>query len=128
MSIPHLVRIKYKTDMNIEDKIPDLVWTKELNCGITVCDGFGNIIYMNEKAIQLKHGDLTGKNIFECHNPNSCRIIRHLLEKGGQHIYTIEKDGIHKLLYQSAWKEKGIIQGLCEIMVELSEPIPHFIR
>lgn len=114
--------------MNIEGNLAIVEWYKELNCGITVCDSHGNIIYMNDKAILLKHGDLTGKNIFECHNPNSCEIICHLLETGGQHIYTIEKNGIRKLLYQSAWKEQGVVKGLCEFMVELSGPIPHFVR
>lgn len=114
--------------MNEKVGIPNLDWAKSLNCGITVCDNSGKIVYMNDSAISFKHGDLTGRNIFDCHNSNSCRIIRELLETGGQHVYTIEKDGIKKLLYQSAYKENGKVMGLCEIMVALSNDIPHFIR
>lgn len=112
-------------DFNLPSEIN---WTKELNCGITVCNNDGVIIYMNEKAIEQKHGNLVGNNVFDCHNPNSCHIIRELLASGGQHLYTIEKKGVKKLIYQSAWKINGAVAGLIEIMAEFSGDIPHFIR
>ena len=48
-------------------------WANEMNCAVTVCDTKGIILYMNEKACRTfaKHGDLIGKNLFDCHNPQS---------------------------------------------------------
>ncbi len=112
-----------------ESQLPaEFIWAKELNCGITICDCDGVITYMNDKATIQKHGNLIGKNIFECHNPNSYTIIRRLLATGGENIYTIEKNGVKKLIYQSAWKTNGVVSGLCEIMAEFSGEIPHYIR
>lgn len=66
-------------------------WANEMNCAVTVCDTKGIILYMNEKACRTfaKHGDLIGKNLFDCHNPQSQAKIRELLETGGVNAYTI---------------------------------------
>ena len=47
-------------------------WANEMNCAVTVCDTEGVILYMNEKACRTfaKHGNLIGKNLFDCHNPH----------------------------------------------------------
>lgn len=68
-------------------------WANEMNCAVTVCDTKGIILYMNEKACRTfaKHGDLIGKNLFDCHNPQSQAKIRELLETGGVNAYTIEE-------------------------------------
>ena len=44
-------------------------WAKEMNCAVTVCDAEGIIIYQNDKAVETykKHGNLIGKNLYECH-------------------------------------------------------------
>lgn len=108
--------------------VPD--WAEEMNCAITVCDRNGVILYMNAKSREtyIKHGNLIGKNLMDCHSDRSKSIIRDLLETGGQNVYTIEKDGIRKMIYQSAWKENGKVMGLCEISVILPEEIPHCRR
>ena len=64
-------------------------WANEMNCAVTVCDTKGIILYMNEKACRTfaKHGDLIGKNLFDCHNPQSQAKIRELLETGGVNAY-----------------------------------------
>ena len=45
-------------------------WAKEMNCAVTVCDAEGIIIYQNDKAVETykKHGNLIGKNLYECHS------------------------------------------------------------
>lgn len=108
--------------------IPD--WAKELNCSITVCDKDGIIVYMNDRAIEQykKRGNLIGKNLFDCHNEHSMGIIRKLLETGGTNSYTIEKNGVHKMIFQSAWKENGAVAGLCEISMIIPEDLPHYVR
>ena len=115
-------------NMKIETVIPD--WAKEMNCAITVCDAEGVIIYMNDKskAVFATRGDLVGHNLMNCHNDKSKEIIRHLLETGGDNAYTIEKNGLHKMIYQTAWRVDGKVAGLVEISIVIPQDLPHYIR
>ena len=108
--------------------IPD--WAKEMNCAVTVCDSEGVILYMNDKAKETfaKHGNLIGKSLIPCHNENSRAIIAKLLETGGTNSYTIQKNGQKKMIYQTAWKEDGVVAGLVEISMVIPEEMPHYIR
>ena len=108
--------------------IPD--WAKEMNCAVTVCDKDGVILYMNDKAKETfaKHGGLIGKSLIPCHNENSRAIIANLLETGGTNSYTILKNGLKKMIYQTAWKENGEVAGLVEISMIIPEEMPHYIR
>ena len=108
--------------------IPD--WAKEMNCAVTVCDKEGVILYMNDKAKETfaKHGDLIGKSLMPCHNENSRAIIAKLLQIGGTNSYTIQKNGQKKMIFQTAWKEDGVVAGLVEISMVIPEEMPHYIR
>ena len=108
--------------------IPD--WAKEMNCAVTVCDKEGVILYMNDKAKETfaKHGGLIGKSLMPCHNENSRAIIAKLLQTGGTNSYTIQKNGQKKMIYQTAWKEDGVVAGLVEISMVIPEEMPHYIR
>lgn len=110
--------------MNAQD------WSKETNCAITVCDTQGIIIYMNDKAQETfaSHGNLIGQNLLECHNERSRAIIRRLLDTGGVNVYTIEKKGVRKMIYQTAWRENGVVAGLVEISMVIPDEIPHYVR
>ena len=101
-----------------------------MNCAVTVCDKEGVILYMNDKAKETfaKHGDLIGKSLIPCHNDNSRFIIAKLLETGGTNAYTIQKNGLKKMIYQTAWKENGEVAGLVEISMVIPEEMPHHIR
>ena len=114
--------------MKIETVIPD--WAKEMNCAVTVCDAEGVIIYMNDKAKEVfaARGDLMGKNLMNCHNDKSKEIIRHLLETGEDNAYTIEKNGLHKMIYQTAWRVDGKVAGLVEISMVIPPELPHYVR
>ncbi len=115
--------------MDIHDLLPAGVL--EINCAVTVTDADCNIIYMNERARETfaSRGDLIGKNLLDCHNPRSIEIIHHLLATGGRNCYTIEKAGVHKLIFQSAWrKPDGQIGGLMEISIVTPEDMPHYVR
>ncbi len=106
-------------------------WADEMNCGITVCDAEGIIIYMNEKAksIFAKYGDLIGKRLLDCHKTErAVNAIHELMETGGMNAYTIEKNGVKKMIYQTAWKKEGVVAGLVEISMEIPEEMPHYIR
>lgn len=86
------------------------------------------IVAMYDRPQTLPLPDMYGKNLMDCHNDRSKATIRQLLETGGQNVYTIEKDGIRKMIYQSAWKENGKVTGLCEISIVLPGEIPHYVR
>ncbi len=102
----------------------------DMNCAITVCDREGTIVYMNEPSRELyrKHGNLIGKNLIPCHGERSRGIIRDLLATGGSNVYTIEKKGVRKLIYQSAWRENGEVAGLVEFSIILPAEMPHYVR
>ena len=101
-----------------------------MNCAVTVCDTEGVILYMNEKAraTYIRHGNLIASNLFGCHNERSREIIRRLLADGGTNVYTIEKNGVRKMIYQTAWRVDGVVGGLAEISMEIPAEMPHYIR
>jgi len=102
----------------------------ELPFAVTVCDADGTIVYMNNKsrATFSGAGELIGKSLFDCHNENSCRIIREIMASGIPNSYTIEKKGIKKMIHQTPWFEDGKPAGLVEISMEIPFELPHFIR
>ncbi len=110
--------------------IPD--WAKSLNCAITVCDRNGIILYMNEKSQRTfeKWGgkDLIGKSLFDCHSLGSVETIHRLMNNNESNTYTIEKNGIKKLIYQTPWHQDGEVAGMVEFSIELPTEMPHFVR
>jgi hypothetical protein len=51
-----------------------------------------------------------------------------MLASGKPNVYTIEKDGVRKLVYQSPWYEGGAYRGLVEVAVILPFVVPHLGR
>jgi transcriptional regulator with PAS, ATPase and Fis domain len=107
-------------------------WSNELSCAVTVTNTMGEIIHMNRKAQQVfeKWGgkELIGKSMYSCHNAKSQAIIHRLMEKGETNVYTIEKKGVKKLIYQTPWRKDGEIAGLVEFSFEIPFDMPHFVR
>lgn len=118
--------------MNNDFKIPAEVadWVKAIGCAVTICDTDGIILYMNDLAriTFAKHGDIIGKNLFECHSPRSVDMIRHMLATGDTNAYTITKNGIRKLIFQTPWRRDGHIAGMAEISIPLPQEMPHYNR
>jgi len=109
----------------------DFTWYEDMNCAVTVCDTEGVIIYQNKAARELyiERGNLIGRNLFDCHNEHSQSIIRRLLAEGSTNAYTIEKRGVKKVIYQTAWRrEDGTVGGLVEISMIVPHEMPHFVR
>jgi transcriptional regulator with PAS, ATPase and Fis domain len=108
-----------------------LFWD-EYPSAVTICDKDAVIVYMNQKAQNtfLKWGgnELIGKSLFDCHGEKSKQKIRELLQSGQANTYTIEKNGLNKLIHQSAWYVNGKIAGLIELSIELPEKMDHFKR
>jgi len=113
--------------MNIE-----LDWAKELNSAVTVCDTEGIVLWMNEKSKKTFAKDggesLIGKSLFDCHSSKSTEMIKTLIITQRTNAYTIEKNGVKKLIYQTPWFENGVIKGLVEISHEIPFEMPHFVR
>ncbi len=49
--------------------------------------------------------------------------------EGSTNAYTIEKKGVKKVIYQTAWRRAdGSVGGLVEISMIVPDPMPHFVR
>lgn len=105
-------------------------WSNETGFAVTVCDKDGVVVYRNAKAAKTfeKYGNLIGKNLKDCHNANSWAKIEQMLATGESNTYTIEKNGVKKMIHQTPWIENGEIVGLVELSIELPESMPHFKR
>ncbi len=107
-------------------------WVKELNVAVTVCDLEGIVLYMNDKSERTfsKEGgkSLIGTNLMACHSAKSQAKIVDLLNNSATNAYTIEKNGVKKLIFQTPWYTEGKISGLVELSMEIPQEMPHFIR
>jgi len=109
-----------------------LEWFEQLPCAVTVCDKQYVILYLNDRAAEVNAADggkaLIGKNMMDCHPPEAQAKLRRVMDSGVPNIYTIEKKGVRKMIYQAHWKSEGKVAGLVEITFELPKEIPHFVR
>ena len=113
-------------------KTPEHAWIKEFPGSVTVCDADGMMIEMNDKAAQTLEKDggraLIGKNVLDCHPEPARSKLAGLLQERRRNIYTIEKNGVKKLIYQSPWYLNSEYAGFIEISVEIPFEMPHFVR
>ena len=107
-------------------------WIKEFPGAITVCDTEGIILEMNDRAARMfrEQGgkDLLGSNLLDCHpEPAQTRLVA-IMENRQDNVYTIEKNGKKKIIYQSPWYSGGTHRGFVELVLEIPHVVPHFIR
>lgn len=106
-------------------------WSKECPIAITVCDKEGKILDMNDKsrATFLKEGEeLIGTNLLDCHPEHAQKVILSMMQNQNINAYTIEKNGIKKMIYQMPWFENGAFAGLVELSLVIPDQMPHFVR
>lgn len=106
-------------------------WFKECPIAITICDKEGTIIEMNDKSREtfIKDGkELIGENLMNCHPARAQEIIKSLMNNHETNAYTIEKNGVKKLIYQMPWYKNKEFAGLIEISIILPDNMPHYIR
>jgi transcriptional regulator with PAS, ATPase and Fis domain len=107
-------------------------WIKEFPAAVTVCDPQGIILAMNDKAAKNFETDggykLVGANMLDCHPDQARTKTERLLASREKNVYTIEKNGIKKLIYQSPWYKNGVYAGFVELSLEIPPELPHFIR
>lgn len=107
-------------------------WISEFPAAITVTDMDGVIIEMNDKACQTfeKYGGnaLIGTNLMKYHAAKSQEIIKQIMTSGEKNVYSIEKNGMKKIIFQTPWYIDGVIMGLVELSLEVPFEMPHFVR
>jgi PAS domain-containing protein len=107
-------------------------WMNGMDVAITVCDRDGTIVFMNDQAARTFSADggkaLLGKKLWECHPERAREKIRRLLATGASNSYTIEKNGMRKLIHQVPWRENGQLAGLVEFSFGVPSAMPHFVR
>lgn len=107
-------------------------WAEELNVAVTVCDTQGIVVYMNSKAAKTfsKDGgkELIGKSLMGCHSEKSQAKIAELMNNATTNTYTVEKNGVKKLIYQTPWFVDCKVNGLVELSMEIPFEMAHFSR
>ena len=107
-------------------------WIKEFPAAVTVCDADGVILEMNDKAAKTFEKDggykLIGSNMLDCHPDPARSKVERLLAARGKNVYTIEKNGVKKMIFQSPWYQNGEYAGFVELSLEIPFEMEHFIR
>jgi transcriptional regulator with PAS, ATPase and Fis domain len=109
-----------------------LEWFEQLPCSVTVCDKKYKILYMNDRAAEVNSKDggkaLIGKSLLDCHPPKAQKKLKKVMASSQPNVYTTERKGTKKLVYQCHWKKGGRVGGLLELSFELPGDIPNFVR
>ena len=105
---------------------------EKADIALTVCAKDGTILDMNEKSRKtfLKPGreELIGANVLDCHPEPARSLLADMLEHPRTNIYTVEKEGLKKLIFQAPWYDGDTYAGLMELSIVLPEQIPNRIR
>ena len=107
-------------------------WAQNFPGAITLCDPSGVILEMNDKSAKNYAADgglaLIGTNMLDCHPEPARTKVKEMLDNQQINIYSIEKHGVKKLIYQTPWFEDGLYRGFIELSLEIPFEMPHFIR
>jgi hypothetical protein len=107
-------------------------WVKEFPGIITVCDANGTIIDLNDASVRqfAEEGGakLIGSCIFDCHPEPALSKFKELMKSRRQNIYTIQKNGRRKLVFQTPWYKDGKFAGFLDMTLEIPWEMPHFNR
>lgn len=107
-------------------------WVQGFPGAITVCDAQGVILEMNDKAAETFREEggraLIGTNLLECHPEPARAKLEQLMQTQQANVYTIEKGGRRKLIYQTPWYQDGQYAGFVELSLEIPAAMPHFVR
>ncbi len=110
----------------------DHTWFKSFPGSIIVCDTAGIVLEMNDVAIQSYEAEggekLIGTNLLGCHSERSRQILEEMMANQRTNVYTIEKKGKKKLIYQTPWHQDGKYAGFMELSLVIPAEMPHFIR
>ncbi|MGD9318962.1 MAG: hypothetical protein PVH99_03320 [Desulfobacteraceae bacterium] len=107
-------------------------WVQAFSGSITVCDPDGIILEMNDKAMETFKDQggtkLIGTNLFDCHPEHARSKLKGLMETQKANVYTVEKNGNRKFIYQTPWYRGEKYCGFVELSLEIPAQMPHFVR
>lgn len=107
-------------------------WVREFRGAVTVCDPAGVVLEMNDAAARVFETDggraLIGSNLLDCHPEPARAKVEEMLARREPNVYTIEKRGVKKLIYQVPWYRDGAYAGFLELSLEIPFQMPHFVR
>jgi hypothetical protein len=108
------------------------LWVEEFPGPITVCDQDGIIIDLNDASARsfADRGGrgLIGSLIFDCHPEPARTKLAELFASRKPNVYTIQKEGRRKLVFQTPWFRGGQYAGYLDMTVEIPWAMPHFDR
>ena len=107
-------------------------WVTNFPGAVIVCDPNGIVLELNEKAALNYAADgglaLIGTNLLDCHPAEARGKLEAMLAEKRLNVYSIEKNGLKKLIYQTPWYQDGQYAGFIEMSLEIPFEMPHFIR
>ncbi len=110
----------------------DHVWVDAFPVAVTVIDAEGRIVEMNGKSREVFASDggaaLMGHAVLDCHPEPSRTKLSGMMNDRRTNVYTIQKNGKKKLVYQAPWFKDGAYAGFVELSLEIPWDVPHFNR
>jgi transcriptional regulator with PAS, ATPase and Fis domain len=107
-------------------------WVKEFPGAVTVCDTAGRIVEMNGRSLEVFASDggakLIGTDVLDCHPEPSRTMLKKMMDERRANVYTIQKNGKKKLIFQTPWFKDGVYAGFIELSLEIPSDMPHFNR
>jgi transcriptional regulator with PAS, ATPase and Fis domain len=108
-----------------------MTYLKEASFAVTICDKSGKILEMNDKSVKtfVKDGQsIIGRSLMDCHPESAQNKLLQMFDTHEVNAYTIEKNGVKKLIYQAPWCKNGEFAGYIELSLEIPEVMRHFVR
>ncbi len=107
-------------------------WFKYFPGAITVTDENAIIVDMNDASAEMYEEDggfaLIGQSVIFCHPKSVQEKVRQIFENQKPNVYSIQKHGKKKLIYQTPYFKDGNFAGVVELSLPLPEEVPHFDR
>src|SRR5512143_3845446 len=94
-------------------------WVEEFPVAVTVSDADGRIVEMNRRSQEVFAADggaaLVGRNVLDCHPEPSRTKLAGMMAARRTNVYTIQKNGQKKLVFQSPFYRDGAYAGFVEL-------------
>ena len=99
---------------------------------VTICAKDGTILDMNQKSrktfLKPESEEIIGHNVLDCHPEPARSLLDDMLKNPRTNIYTVEKEGLKKLIFQTPWYDGDDYAGFMELSIVLPENIPNRVR
>jgi transcriptional regulator with PAS, ATPase and Fis domain len=109
-------------------------WIRGFPVALVICDRKGMLTYLNDAAAAMyaPFGGyaLLGKSVFDgCHKQQASndKMIE-IMETRKPHTYSIERDGVKRLIHQMPHIIDDEVIGIVELAIVIPFEMPHFVR